>query len=169
MAPEDGTRPFSSAEFRSALGLFPTGVVVVTATTDQGEDLGATVSSFNSVSLDPPLVLWSVAKSSHAYDKWKRAQGFAVNILASDQQHLSQQFAAPLADKWRNVPKSRGINIDAPLISDALATLECRTYRQVEAGDHLVILGLVEALSTLRDTGRNALLFFRGEYSAVAV
>ena len=169
MASAEGTRPFSSSEFRNALGMFPTGVVVVTATTEHGEDLGATVSSFNPVSLDPPRVLWSVAKSSHAYDKWKRARGFAVNILASDQQHLSKQFATPLADKWHNVPKSRSINIDAPLIADALATLECRTYRQVDAGDHLVILGLVEALGTLRDTGRNALLFFRGQYSDIAV
>ena len=113
--------------FRRALGEFATGVAVITAQ-GQGEDLiGMTMSSFNSVSLDPPLVLFSVDRKANSLPAMLQAKGFAVNILAREQENISNRFAKALSDKWADVKRTVG-HAEAPLITGALAHFECEPY-----------------------------------------
>ena len=94
--------------FRNALGQFPTGVCVVTARAPDGEDLGMTMSSFNSLSLDPPLVLFSIDRRSHRLDQWQEAKGYAINVLAESQRDVSGRFARPSCNKWAGIDFDRG-------------------------------------------------------------
>jgi flavin reductase (DIM6/NTAB) family NADH-FMN oxidoreductase RutF len=151
--------------FRRALGEFATGVAVITAQ-GQGEDLiGMTMSSFNSVSLDPPLVLFSVDRKANSLPAMLQAKGFAVNILGREQENISNRFAKALSDKWADVKRTVG-HAEAPLITGALAHFECEPYANYDGGDHVVFV--VRVLRHAVRAGNPApLIFFRGRYRDV--
>ena len=134
--------PDTTHDFRGALGRFATGVTVVTCQSDLGP-LGMTANSFASVSLDPPLVLWSPAKSSSRHDAFLKAQNFCIHVLGQEQRELCMKFVKDGLDfsdlSVTNCPNG------APLISGCLAHFECRLSAAHDAGDHTIIVGHVEA------------------------
>lgn len=154
---------FDPRAFRRALGNFATGVTVMTAATADGQKAGVTANSFNSVSLDPALILWSIDKRSTSYEVFAEATHFAVNILAADQIELSNQFARPSDNKFAGVDFARGAG-DAPLLADCAARFQCERYQILEGGDHWIILGKVVKFD---DFGRSPLLYHQGAYSMV--
>lgn len=149
--------------FRTALGAFATGVTVVTTHSAAG-DVGLTANSFNSVSLDPPMVLWSLAKSARSLPVFMNTDYFAVHILAADQSALSTQFSRASADKFAGLHIERGLG-NVPLLTDCSARFQCRTAFRYEGGDHMIFVGRVE---TFDHWDRAPLVFHRGGY-AVAV
>ncbi|HWK01672.1 MAG TPA: flavin reductase family protein [Xanthobacteraceae bacterium] len=151
--------------FRRALGQFATGVAVITAKAADGSVIGLTMSSFNSVSVDPPLVLFSIDRKAFSLPAMSEAKGYAVNILGRDQEHLSNKFAKALGDKWMAVEHTLG-HCAAPLISGALAHFECEPYAQYDGGDHLIFVGRVVRFTV--DPANEPLVFFRGAYRALA-
>lgn len=155
-------RPLDGRAFREALGAFTTGVTVVTTHGEQG-DVGLTANSFNSVSLDPPMVLWSLGKSASSLPAFKAAQHFAVHILSEDQQELSNRFATRGIDKFAGIPVTRGPD-EVPLLNDCAARFVCRTEYQYEGGDHIIFVGEVLDFSH-RDEA--PLLFHGGKYGRI--
>lgn len=151
----------NARDFRDALGLFATGVAVITAEVD-GNKLGVTVSSFNSVSLDPPLVLFSIARSAYGLPQWKAAKALAISILAEHQTELSNRFARSSGAKWDGLSGGRAAN-GAPLPPDVLLHFECRPYAVYEGGDHDIFVCEVTGY-TNHHAGRLPLLFFSGRY-----
>lgn len=151
--------------FRQALGQFATGVAVITAQAADGSAVGMTMSSFNSVSVDPPLILFSIDRKSFSLDAMTSAEGYAVNILGRDQEHLSNQFARALGDKWAAVEHTLG-HAAAPLISHALAHFECVPYAHYDGGDHVIFVGRVVRFSAFPTN--EPLIFFRGSYRSLA-
>jgi flavin reductase (DIM6/NTAB) family NADH-FMN oxidoreductase RutF len=148
--------------FRQSLGEFATGVAVITAQGSGEELIGMTMSSFNSVSIDPPLVLFSVDRRANSLPAMLEAKGFAVNVLAREQEHISNRFARALSDKWAEVKRSVG-HASAPLITGALAHFECEPYANYDGGDHVIFL--VRVLRHAVRPGNPApLIFFRGRY-----
>lgn len=148
-------------ELRNTLGLFATGVTVVTAPGADGRPVGITANSFSSLSLEPPLVLWSLALKSSNVGLFAEGKPFAINILAAEHEALALQFARPLPDKFDGVDYvSNGAGV--PLLVGALAQLECRVSFTRELGDHLLIVGQVEALASQPGT---PLLFHRGAFA----
>lgn len=145
---------------RNALGNFATGVTIVTTCHD-GRKIGLTANSFNSVSLDPPLVLWSLAKKSSNIDAFMNVDAFAVHILGADQEALSNQFATPGIDKFEGVDIKTG-EADVPLLRDCAARFECRTAYRYDGGDHIIFVG--EVLE-LEQSEKEPLLFHRGKYA----
>lgn len=157
------TKPnFDVRDFRRTLGQFPTGVTVVTTVTDSGKPVGVTASSFNSVSVDPPLVLWSIDKSSFSKEIFEKAEYFAVNILGKDQISSSNNFAGRGEDKFKGVSFSKGQG-GAPLLPDCAAQFECKTWNVYEGGDHLIIVG--EVVDYRRAESVSPLVFSRGSYA----
>jgi flavin reductase (DIM6/NTAB) family NADH-FMN oxidoreductase RutF len=148
--------------FRRVLGEFATGVAVVTARGRGEELIGMTMSSFNSVSLDPPLVLFSLDRKARSLPAMLEAKGFAINILARDQENISNQFARALTNKWDEVRMSVG-HAEAPLISDALAHFECAPFANYDGGDHVIFVVRV-VRHTARTEPAAPLVFFRGRY-----
>ena len=128
---------------RQALGRFATGVTVVTTRSPTGKLEGLTANSFSSVSLDPPLVLWSLQKRAPSLESFRAAGHFAVNVLGVHQHDHCQHFARPSADKFKNIPHGIGFG-GCPVLDDCIATFECSTHSIVEGGDHLIFLGRVE-------------------------
>lgn len=151
-------------DFRNALGSFPTGVTVVTAAGDDGRPVGLTCNSFASVSLNPPLILWSLLIYSPSMPVFQNASHFAVNVLGIDQKDLALQFASRRADKFTGVDFTRGLG-DAPVLGRAVATFQCRTADRYYGGDHVIFLGAVEAFA---HTGGQPLAFARGEFGHFA-
>lgn len=147
-------------EFRVALGCFATGVVVVTACDAAGTRVGLTVNSFNSVSLDPPLVLWSLSMRSPSLAVFRRAEHFVINVLAADQQHLSKHFARGHADKFTDIPFVPAAH-GAPIIDGTVAHFECRRAYEYYGGDHLIFVGRVEHYA---HSDKSPLIFVRGAY-----
>lgn len=145
---------------RFCLGQFPTGVCIVTAR-DGDEPLGMTMSSFNSLSLDPPLVLFSVDRKARGLPAWERAEGYAIHILAEGQTDLSNRFARQGANKWEGLPYEPGL-AGAPLLAGAAAVLECARDRLVEAGDHILFIAAVRTIRT--EVNRKPLIFCKGRY-----
>ncbi len=154
---------FDSKAFRRALGNFATGVTIMTAQNSQGEKVGVTANSFNSVSLDPALILWSIDKRSSSYAVFAEATHFAVNILSADQIDLSNKFARSKDDKYANVEFDLGAG-SAPVLKECSAVFECERYDILEGGDHWIILGRVV---NFQDNGRSPLLYHQGAYSSV--
>ena len=150
--------------FRGALGAFATGVTIVTTRDGTGVDCGLTANSFNSVSLDPPMVLWSLARTSHNMEAFRGASHFAVHILAADQEALSNGFAKRGADKFAGVEVERGEG-DMPLLTGCTARFQCRTAYQYEGGDHIIFVGEVIAFD---HEDRAPLLFHGGRYAMAA-
>ncbi|MGE4243072.1 flavin reductase family protein [Ramlibacter sp.] len=159
-----GAATVDARAFRDALGLFPTGVAIITAVSPGGERLGATVSSFNSVSLDPPLVLFSIAKSAKAFDEWSKVDAYAVNVLSQDQSDMSSRFARPMSNKWEGVMPRQGAYAGLPLLNNSLAWFECKPYAQYEGGDHVIFVGEVMAMQARVGTPPKPLVFYRGQY-----
>ncbi|MDT9633595.1 flavin oxidoreductase [Pseudomonas sp. JV449] len=154
---------FDPRAFRRALGNFATGVTVVTAADASGRKVGVTANSFNSVSLDPPLVLWSIDKRSSSHGVFEEASHFAVNVLAADQIDLSNNFARPKDDRFADIAYEPGEG-GAPVFADCAARFHCEKYQQVDGGDHWIMIGRVVAFD---DFGRSPLLYHQGAYSMV--
>lgn len=150
---------------RNAFGAFATGVTVVTARQPDGTPRGFTANSFTSVSLDPPLLLVCLAKTAHSADTFASAPHFAVNILAEDQKAVSGLFASRTPDKFAQCAWTPG-PADMPLIDGALAQFTCGNHQLVDAGDHLILIGRVEAFST--NEGQ-PLGYFRGNYFSIGI
>jgi flavin reductase (DIM6/NTAB) family NADH-FMN oxidoreductase RutF len=155
------TSSFDPRELRNALGCYATGVAIITAHTEADTDIGVTVNSFSSLSLNPPLILFSVAKTANILPAFQKAAHFAVNILSEDQRSLSNMFAKPSTADFTKASYCRGSK-GAALFDEALAHLECLNFQQVDGGDHIIFVGRVEAMAVL--SPRNPLLFYRGAY-----
>ena len=151
-------------QFRDALGTFATGVTIVTTRSAAGEDIGLTANSFNSVSLDPPMVLWSLAKKSLSLPAFLESGYFAVHVLSASQEALSLTFATRGAEKFAGLEIRRGAG-DAPLLPGCSALFQCRTAFTYEGGDHVIFVGAVESFEHFE---RPPLVFHGGRY-AVAV
>jgi flavin reductase (DIM6/NTAB) family NADH-FMN oxidoreductase RutF len=156
---------FDPRDFRNALGLFATGVTIVTTRTDGGEPIGLTANSFSSVSLAPPLVLWSLSLRSPNLGNFLKAAHFAINVLARDQIALSQRFSKPIPNKFEGVACSEGRQ-GLPLLDGAVAQFQCRTEARHYAGDHVIFIGHVLQYAYAE---REALGYFRGRYAAISV
>ena len=152
---------FTERMFRNTLGMFPTGVAVVTARAVDGTLHGVTVNSFNSVSLDPPLVLFSLSRKLFSLGVFLTADACAINFLQEDQQDLSVRFNRALSNKWAHVTYKPGIT-GAPVILPALAVLECRPYAQYDGGDHVIVVARVEHVEC--QECKPPLVYFRGGY-----
>lgn len=150
-----------SKEFRNALGQFATGVTVITSIDDEQKPVGVTASSFNSVSIEPPLVLWSLAKNSGSLPAFQNSGYFCVHVLASAHQQLSQRFASRGTDKFAEIEWQPGIG-GAPLLEDFAAQFQCKTTYQYEGGDHVIFVGEVLDYKT-RD--EQPLVFHKGSYA----
>jgi flavin reductase (DIM6/NTAB) family NADH-FMN oxidoreductase RutF len=156
--------PSDPARYREVMGSFATGVTVMTLSRADGSRLGVTASSFNTVSLDPPLILWSLALKAPSLEDFRRQDLFAVNVLSAAQRDLALQFARPAADKFAGVAvetSARGL----PLIAGALAHVECRIVARYPGGDHEIMLA--EVLGLGRAEGE-PLVFQRGAFHALA-
>jgi flavin reductase (DIM6/NTAB) family NADH-FMN oxidoreductase RutF len=151
--------------FRRALGHFGTGVALVTAKTS-GTPLGSTISSFNSVSLDPPLILFSLRSDSLAIDQWREASALCVSVLADDQIDTSNRFAKAGTDKWADVEIVTGLN-GAPIIPGSIAYFECAPYAVYDGGDHDIFLCRVSSYWA-SDRQLTPLLFYAGQYRQLA-
>lgn len=151
--------------FRDALGSFATGIAVVTACAPDGEFIGLTVNSFNSVSLDPPLVLWSLDLASPNLQAFSEASHYVVNILAEDQIAVSQHFATRQPDKFGDLQLCLGAG-GAPLLHGCCAWFECVNETRHAGGDHLIFLGRVERFT--HDPARLPLLYHAGRYRHLA-
>ena len=147
-------------EFRKALGQFATGVTIITAVSD-GEPAGLAANSFTSVSLDPPLVLFSVARTSSTWPKIERARKFAVNILGEHQEEVSRLFATKDVDRFAQIDWHLGVG-GSPVLHDTLAYLDCEFWAEYDGGDHTIAVGRVLDLSA--DPARPPLLYYRGRY-----
>jgi flavin reductase (DIM6/NTAB) family NADH-FMN oxidoreductase RutF len=150
---------------RDAFGAFLTGVTVVTTFDQTGAPIGFTANSFTSVSLDPPLLLVCLARTSRNYQTLTTAKGFAVNILSEAQKDVSNTFARPVEDRfsavdWRNGPHG------SPVFSDVAAWFDCSMHELVDAGDHVILIGRVEAFE---NSGRTGLGYARGGYFTPAL
>jgi len=156
---------FDTLAFRQALGCFGTGITIITAKSRDGEPLGVTVNSFASVSLEPPLVLFSLDRRANSVSAYQTASGFTVNVLEQSQIELCQRFAQPLIDKWADTRFTFGDN-GAPLLHDTLAAFECRTWETYDGGDHVIFVGEVTKIHGGVDG--EPLLFFRGQYRSIA-
>ena len=151
---------FDPAEFRRALSCFATGVAVVTTLDESRRRIGMTISSFNSVSMDPPLILWSIAENAYSYATFMNAEYFAVNVLTMEQQGLSARFAQSGADKFAGLDCRVGLH-GVPILPEYAACFECRTEHRHEGGDHRIIVGRV---LRLEDRESDPLIFYRGRF-----
>ena len=156
---------FDCRAFRDTLACFATGVTVITALTPNGEKsgepIGLTISSFNSVSLDPPLIVWSLADTGSNLASFRSAARYTVNVLAHDQVELARRFSRPHADRFAGVPYRIGA-AGAPLIEGCVAWFECRHYAVHRAGDHVLFIGEVDTCERRNGLG---LVFHHGHYA----
>ncbi|GGK67898.1 flavin reductase family protein [Amphritea balenae] len=156
---------FDPKDFRRALSQFPTGVTVITTLDAEGNPVGVTASSFNSVSMDPTLVLWSIDKGAHSLSTFENAEHFAVNVLSRDQVATSNNFASRGEDKFANAEYTAGLG-GAPVLNDYAAQFECKTWAVYEGGDHLILVG--EVLDYRFNDAVEPLVFARGSYAVSA-
>ena len=147
-------------DFRNALGTYATGVTVITAADVDGRPHGLTCNSFTSVSLNPPLVLWSLGMFSQRLPIFQNASHFAVNVLGASQQPLAKQFSSSSEDKFTGVEWTAGRG-GAPVLKGSVANFQCRAVDRYYGGDHVIFLGAVEAYAYDR---QEPLLFARGGY-----
>ena len=152
---------FSTQEFRTALGMFATGVTVVTGRNASGGCFGLTANSFNSVSLAPPLVLWSLSRTAGTMPHFERGSHYAINILGADQRALAERFASKTLDRFAGVAWHEG-GCGAPLLDGAAAVFECFNRSRYEEGDHVIFIGEVERCRV--EPGATPLIFHGGRY-----
>jgi len=161
-APAQAQPPsFTSDEFREALGMFATGVTIVTARAADGSLVGLTANSFNSVSLAPPLVLWSLARGAASMAALSTGSHYAINILAASQKELAERFATKDVDRWADVAFSEGVG-GAPVLVGAAASFECFNRSRYDEGDHVIFVGEVERCT--HNPGASPLLFHGGRF-----
>jgi len=156
-----GSGPVDQGHFRRIMGHVPTGVAVVTAV-HEGAPAGLTVGSFTSVSLDPPLVAFTVIREARSWPSIEGARAFCVNVLAADQEHVCRRFAVSGGEKFRGVswePSTGG----SPVIAGVLAWVDCELTNVYDGGDHDIVVGRVHDLAA--DGGAEPLLFYRGAFS----
>jgi flavin reductase (DIM6/NTAB) family NADH-FMN oxidoreductase RutF len=164
--PTTHTEAIEPKLFRQLLGCFPTGVAVITTNTAEGQPVGLTCNSFSSVSLEPPLVLFSLRNASSLLGTFVGAESFAINILSQSQDQLSGRFASSkIADKFEGVAWRPG-PLGAPLIDDCLVSFECRVHARHEAGDHVIFIGEVKHMAD--GSADHALVFYKGAYMMLA-
>jgi flavin reductase (DIM6/NTAB) family NADH-FMN oxidoreductase RutF len=156
-----GQPNFSALEFRASLAMFATGVTIVTARTPDGALIGLTANSFNSLSLDPPLVLWSLAQAAGSMPALSAGSHYAINVLAADQKALAERFASRRDSRWAGVAYTDGAS-GAPLIDGAAASFECFNRSRYQEGDHVIFVGEVERCS--HQAGAAPLLFHGGKF-----
>lgn len=161
----DNSSTFDAAKFRQVLGHFPTGVTVITSI-DDAKPVGFAVGSFASLSLDPPQVLFCAGKSSSTWPKIEASGKFCVNVLADDQEDVCRVFASKATDKFAEIGWKHTGN-GSPVISGALAYIDCDIAQVIESGDHFIVIGSVTGLDVLHEGG--PLVFFRGGYGRFAV
>jgi flavin reductase (DIM6/NTAB) family NADH-FMN oxidoreductase RutF len=152
---------FSTNDFRAALGMFATGVTIVTARDANGAPVGLTANSFNSVSLEPPLVLWSLARSAGSMPAFERGSHYSINILAADQYALAERFASKSLDRFAQLSFREGAG-GAPILEGAAAVFECFNRSRYEEGDHVIFVGEVERCEWR--PGAQPLIFHGGRY-----
>ena len=160
------TETFDQGAFRQVLARFATGVVVVTGATPEGP-AGLTCQSFSSLSLDPPLVLLSTARSSRTWPRIAATGRFAVNVLGADQQDVSARFAVSGGDKFAEQPWRPGV-LGNPLIDGAIAHVECDIEAVHDGGDHVIVVGRVRALEAPGIESRPPLVYYRSGYRLLA-
>jgi len=153
----------TSDQFRKAMSRFASGVTVVSTKDAGGKLHGITVSSFCSVSLEPPMVLICIEKITTSHHAFEESGVFIVNILNENQSALSEKFADPLTDKFDGVDYREGLE-GVPILSDALASLECRITFSYHGGDHSIFVGQVENVTASEG---DPLLYFRGQYGSI--
>jgi flavin reductase (DIM6/NTAB) family NADH-FMN oxidoreductase RutF len=151
-------------DLRNALGSYGTGVTVVTSGNSKSRLVGVTANSFTSVSLDPPIVLWSLVSTSPSLEVFDQSGRFVINFLALHQIDLSKQFSKTLADKFAGVEYQEGLD-GLPIIQNCVATFECKTIQRTVVGDHVLFLGQVENYVY---ESKTPLLFCQGNYVQVA-
>src|SRR5665213_3027285 len=157
---ESDSSAIDPRDFRSALGTYATGVTIITAVAADGKPYGLTCNSFASVSLNPPLVLWSLGMFSQGLSTFQNASHFTVNVLGASQQALATRFAKSSGEKFAGVEWKPGLG-GAPLLADSVANFQCRAANRYYGGDHVIFRGAVEAYSYNR---QQPLLFARGGY-----
>lgn len=151
------------ALFKEVMGNYPTGVTVVTTVDETGQPLGLTVNSFASVSIDPLLILWSIDKRVSTYQSFIKTEKFAVNILAENQGDICSLFASRGVDRFSNCDWKLSEH-NLPIIAGASGVLQCKTYKTVEAGDHMILIGeVIDILSENTDP----LLYHRRKFGKI--
>lgn len=161
---EDTLEAFDTRDFRTALGAFGTGVTVITAAGADGARVGLTANSFSSVSLNPPMVLWSLSSFAPSMHVFQEASHYAVNVLGADHRELAMRFARSAEDKFAGTRFREGLG-GAPVLEEALASFECRNAFRYYGGDHVIFLGVVEAYAHREG---EPLLFCRGAFGRFA-
>lgn len=160
--PRDVSAPIDSRHFRNALSQFATGVAIITACLDNGEFVGLTATSFNSVSLDPPLVLWSLAGSARSLPVFMEASHYVVNILGASQAALADRFSRRIPNRFAGVDHTLSA-AGCPILTGAAAWFECSNRSRYPEGDHVIFVGQVEHCDV---TPQEALVFHGGHYVA---
>ncbi len=160
MHPVNSTSGIDLQDLRQAFGRFVTGVTVITTRAPDGARIGVTANSFNTVSLEPPIVLWSLSITSPSLELFRAAGHFAVNVLTLDQLDLSWRFSRPAEDKFAGVEFSDGLG-GVPVLAGCAATIECAVLNEHVVGDHVLFLGQVERYAYEHTA---PLLFFNGKY-----
>ncbi len=150
-------------DFRRALSQFATGVTVITTRDESGQAVGVTASSFNSVSIDPPLILWSIDKKANSLQAFKQADHFSVNVLSNNQAAISNNFASRGIDKFNNAQHYDGIE-GCPLLEGCIAQFECERWAIYEGGDHLILIGQV--IDYRYNDHHEPLIFAQGGYAS---
>ncbi len=161
------TPNFDPTDFRAALGQFATGVTVITTRTDSGQLIGITASSFNSVSLDPPLVLWSLATKSTSMPVFRTNSHYVVNVLAASQLDLCRRFATLKGDRFAGVSHAAG-DSGMPVLDGAIAWFECHNRSRYDEGDHVIFVGEVERCGVRGpDASAPPLVFHGGNFHSL--
>lgn len=156
---------FDARQFRNALGCFATGVTVITTLGLKQEMVGITANSFSSVSLDPPLILFTLGRHAYSLEAFLAADHFAVNVLRQEQRDLSGRFAVALGDKWAGVDYEVW-NSGCPVLPKALAAFECGMRNAHDGGDHVIFVGEVQRMRC--DPKGEPLIFHGGSYGGYA-
>ena len=155
---------FDTREFRNACGMFATGITIVTTIDSEGEPVGMTVNSFASVSLEPPLVLWSVGDHARSFDTFSNTDHYAVHVLHEGQQALSNRFASRGEDKFADLDWTIG-DAGSPILPDYAACFQCKMEAVYPGGDHNILVGRVVSFDNRG--ADDALLFFKGRYRKI--
>jgi len=159
--PRAAAPTFAADDFRAALAMFATGVTIVTARDSGGLPVGLTANSFNSVSIEPPLVLWSLSRQAGSMPAFARGSHYVINILAADQHDLAERFSSRGLDRFEGVAFQPGAS-GVPVLDGAAAVFECFNRSRYEEGDHVIFVGEVERCA--RREGAHPLIFHGGRY-----
>lgn len=151
-------------EIRNIAGTFATGVTVITTREANGKPVGMTANSFTSLSLNPPLVLFSIDKNASLYETFMNTKYFAINILSEDQEVLSRQFSKRNIDRFEDVSYEKGVT-GTPILNDTIGYFDCAVHTYYDGGDHTIVVGEIKNGEAREG---NPLLFYRGKYNKVA-